>query len=124
MAARPTPIDEFPATLRRHAGLAIPRLVDPANFDPASLAPDERRLYQRGASLYAGYFTRAPRFDDTASRAACGLCPPPVDADWWDRLVSYAVSAGFVRPAGIQASRSLRNGIRSEGSTAVSAGSR
>ena len=119
VADRPTPVDAFPATLRRHAGLAVPRLVDPAAFDPAALAPEERRLYERGASLYAGYFTRAPRFDGTALRAVSGVRPPPVDMAWWDRLVSYAVTAGYVRPAAPQASRSRPNGIFSEGSTAV-----
>ena len=132
VADRPTPVEAFPRTLARHPGLAAPRFVDPVSFDPAVLTPSERRFYDRGASVYAGYFARDPRFDDTQARALSGLTPKPVDQDWWDRLVDYAIASGFVRASegavapglGAQASRSRPNGIASDGSTAVSDGSR
>lgn len=98
VAARPTPVEAFPETLARHPGLAVPRLVEPERFDLAALPPSERRFFERGASVYAGYFTRDPRFDDTQARALTGITPPPVDRDWWDRLVGYALAAGFIRP--------------------------
>ncbi|MBE7210103.1 MAG: SDR family oxidoreductase [Gluconacetobacter diazotrophicus] len=97
VADRPTPVSAFPQTFARHPGLHAPELRRPAEFDPATLSPVEQRLLHRGLGVYLGYFTRAPRFDAAEARAVLGYSAPPVDQAWWDRLVRYALSAGFIR---------------------------
>ena len=100
VSGAPTPVTAFPETLRRFPGLAYPALVDPAGFDPAALPASERRFFVRGAALYAGYFSRNPRFDDADFRALTGRACPPVGPAWWGRLVEHALRVGFIRLRG------------------------
>jgi len=140
ISGAPTPVEAFPATLARFAGLCVPAMVTPAAFDPATLPAAERRLFARVAAPYAPYFTRAPRFDDSAMRAVTGRAPPALGAAWWDRLIDYCLSAGFIRAGRAEtgrvngtgtpygdsdhASRSTPNGIASDRPGVSSAGSR
>lgn len=95
---QPTPLRAFPDTLLRFEGLASPEWVAPEAFDLAALRPSERRFFQRGAEVYARYFTRNPSFDDTAYRAFAGHGCPPCDEAWWERIVAYCIKDGFIRP--------------------------
>lgn len=92
-----TPLRAFPETLSKFDGLAVPEWVDPADFDMATLSPGERRFFQRGAEVYARYFTRHPVYDDSAYRAFAGKGCPPTDAAWWERIVAYCIEAGFIK---------------------------
>lgn len=95
---QPTPVDVFSRVLAGYPALACPRFVAPDRFDPACLSAVERRFHDRIATLYAGYFARAPRFSDRLFRAATGLVPPHVDEGWYRRLVDHCLAVGFVRP--------------------------
>ncbi|GGY57058.1 SDR family oxidoreductase [Parvularcula lutaonensis] len=97
VSGRPTPLRAFPETLLKFDGLSSPAWVDPESFDIGSLPPSERRFFQRGAEVYARYFTRNPQFDDRAYRAFAGEGCPPTNEEWWERIVSYAIAAGFIR---------------------------
>jgi len=92
-ASTPTPIPAIGTAMAR-AGLGTPQWVAPAQFDPALLPAGERRWHAAAATLYTAYLLRDPRFV-----ADCPLLPPcpPTDAAWMDRLIAFAVAAGFVR---------------------------
>ena len=92
-ARTPTPIPAIGTAMAR-AGLSTPEWVAPSNFDPAALPAGERRWHAAAATLYTAYLLRDPRFV-----ADCPLLPPcpPTDAAWMDRLIAFAVAAGFVR---------------------------
>ena len=119
VSGAPTPVTAFPMMLSRYPGLCAPELVPPDAF----AGPAESRLFTRLIAPYAPYFRRSPRFDDSGLRALTGRACPEIGPGWWARLIEFALRAGFLK-AGDQASRSRRNGMASEGSTAVSAGSR
>lgn len=140
VSGAPTPVEAFPGTLAHVAGLCVPAMVLPAAFDPASLPAAERRLFARVAAPYAPYFTRSPRFNDSAMRAVTGRQSPALGAEWWNRLTDYCVRTGFIRagrsvngrvngtgaPCGdaAHASRSPPNGIANDRPGVSSAGSR
>ena len=92
-ARTPTPIPAIGTAMAR-AGLGTPDFVAPAQFDPARLPAGERRWHAAAATLYTAYLLRDPRFV-----ADCPLLPPcpTTDAAWMDRLIVFAVGAGFVR---------------------------
>jgi nucleoside-diphosphate-sugar epimerase len=99
VSSSPTPLSAFPETLARFEGLSSPLFVHPSEFDPATLPPMQRRFFERGAAVYASYFTRSPLFDDTEWRSFSGTSCLPVGEGWWERLVQYALDARFIRPA-------------------------
>lgn len=92
-AATPTPVLAIGAAMAR-AGLGAPCFVPLERFDPAGLPATERRWHAAAAALYTAYLLRDPRFE-----AGCALLPvcPPTDAAWLDRLIGFAVEAGFVK---------------------------
>ena len=115
VSGAPTPISAFGETLSRFSGLAVPEFVVPRDK-----APGPVRGFERLIAPYAPYFLRDPRFDDRGFRALTGLVCPPVGAGWWERLVAFAIEAGFVR----QGFRGDLNGIVREAAMPSSAGSR
>lgn len=117
VSGAPTPVTAFPMMLSRYPGLCAPELVGLDAFTGQS------RLFARLIAPYAPYFRQNPRFDDAGLRALTGRACPELGPGWWGRLIEFALRSGFLR-VGDQASRSRRNGMASEGSTAVSAGSR
>ena len=116
VSGAPTPMLAFPRTLGKFAGLAVPEFVPPDRLAP------QGRPFTRLIAPYAPYFLRNPRFDDRAFRRLTGLSCPPVDSGWWERLVAFAIEAGFIGAA--QASRIGPNGMASDAPTPSSAGSR
>lgn len=116
VSGAPTPMQAFPDTLARFPGLAVPVFVRPDEMAP------QGRAFTRLIAPYAPYFLRNPRFDDREFRRLTGSSCPPTDAGWWERLVAFALEAGFIGAA--QASRTGRNGIASDAPTPSSAGSR
>ncbi|MEM1381170.1 MAG: SDR family oxidoreductase [Pseudomonadota bacterium] len=97
-ASEPTPMRAFPKTLSQFEGLSFPEWVAPETFTIEALRPSERRFFQRGAEVYARYFSRNPRFHDTGFRKFSGRHCPPTDEDWWARIVQYTLEAGFIKP--------------------------
>ena len=93
----PTPLQAFPDTLAQFEGLHCPTFVAPESFDLEALPASEKRFFARGAEVYAQYFTRDPRFDDTNFKTLSGLSSPITDHQWWEKLVGYAVQAGFIK---------------------------
>lgn len=116
VSGAPTPMHAFPDTLAKFAGLAVPEFVAPDQSEP------QGRAFTRLIAPYAPYFLRNPRFDDRAFRDLTSLSCPPVGSGWWERLVSFAMNAGFVGAA--QGSRIGPNGMASDAPTPSSAGSR
>ena len=105
VSAQPVPVTLFAAAIGAYPQFHAPTLVAPEDFDVATLAPLERRLYARVAGLYSSYFQRDPRFDDARFRALTGLACPPTGAAYLKRLIDYCIAVGFLS-AGAQASRS------------------
>ncbi len=98
----PVPVAEFAAAIGSFAHFSAPVLVDAAEFDPSTLPPIERRLYKRVAGLYAAYFQRDPRFDDTKLRELTGLVPPMMDQAMLLKLISYCIDVGFLSAPELQ----------------------
>ncbi len=90
------PVADFVRGIGAWPQFRAPELVDPDDFDPATLPPLERRLYKRVAAVYASYFQRSPRFDNSSLRALTGLDAPPADADYFRRQIAYCIDQGFL----------------------------
>lgn len=99
VSGQPVPVKIFAGAIGAYPQFSAPELVPPEDFDPASLPPIERRLYQRIAGLYASYFQRDPRFDDTQLRALTGLECPSSGAPYLARLIDHCIEAGFLPAA-------------------------
>ena len=97
VSGAPVPVGDWVAAIAAYPQFAAPTLIDPAAFDPAVLPPLERRLFTRVAGLYASYFQRDPRFDDTRFRAATGLACAPTDHAYLLRLIDFCIVSGFLR---------------------------
>ncbi len=93
---QPLPAAELAQGVARVAHFPDPRVVDPASFDAESLPPAERLLLKRMTASFGAYFTRDPRFDDSAFRAVTGLECPVTDSAWLDRLIAYGIAAGYL----------------------------
>lgn len=102
VAQEPLPASELAHAVARVEHLPDPKVVEPADFDFAALSPIEQRVAGRMLETFGSYFTRNPRFDDSKFRALTGLECGATDSVWLDRLVSYAMSTGYV-PAPVTA---------------------
>lgn len=96
VAGRTLPIERFIHTIGAYPQFHEPALVEPAQFDPASLPALERRLYKRVAGLYSAYFQRDPQFDDSAFRALTGTVCPPTGEPYIRRLIDHCIAVGFL----------------------------
>ena len=65
-------------------------------FDAHDLPPLERRLHRRVSALYASYFQRDPRFDDSRFRALTGIEAGPADQAYLSRLIAFCIAEGFL----------------------------
>ncbi len=99
VSGAPVSVQGFADAIGGYEQFSQPELVSPETFDPAGLPPLERRLYGRIAGLYASYFQRNPRFDDSEFRALTGLQSRPTDADYLRTLIDYCIGAGFLSGA-------------------------
>ncbi|RDC60483.1 L-aminoadipate-semialdehyde dehydrogenase [Alteripontixanthobacter maritimus] len=91
------PVETFAAAIGSFPAFDAPMLVEADGFDPDSLPPLERRLFKRVAGLYAAYFQRDPRFDDSRFSAVTGMAGPPVDPALLQRLILYCIDIGFLK---------------------------
>lgn len=96
VSGQPLPVARFAAAIGAFPHFHEPALVPPERFDPAALAPLERRLFRRIAGLYASYFQRDPRFDDTALRTLTGRACPPTGEAYIRRLIEHCIAVGFL----------------------------
>ncbi|MBU0669275.1 MAG: SDR family oxidoreductase, partial [Alphaproteobacteria bacterium] len=96
VSGQPLPVERFAEAIGSYAHFHQPALVPPEQFDPAALAPLERRLFRRIAGLYASYFQRDPRFDDAALRALTGRACPPTGEAYIRRLIDHCIEVGFL----------------------------
>ncbi|MBB3033590.1 SDR family oxidoreductase [Alteriqipengyuania lutimaris] len=103
VASEPLPMADFAAGIGGVEGLHAPTLVDPTEFDPATLPPLERRLNSRVSALYASYFQRDPRFDDRNFRALTGMASRPADRAYLNRLIDFCIAEGFLPAAPVLA---------------------
>lgn len=93
VGAAPTPVPAIGAAMAR-AGLGTPAFVAPECFDAGALSAREARWHAAAAALYTAYLLRSPAF--VAGHPLLPACPP-TDGAWMDRLISFAVQAGFVK---------------------------
>lgn len=91
------PLRAFQDILPKFEGLHCPSFIAPEDFDLESLPPTERRFFMRGAEVYAQYFTRNPYFNNDDFQAFSGFSGPVIDYQWWEKLVDYAIKAGFIK---------------------------
>ena len=96
VSGQPLSVERFAAAIAAYPQFRAPELVAPEAFDPAALPALERRLFRRVAGLYASYFQRNPRFDDSAFRALTGLRCPPTGEPYIRRLIDFCIAAGFL----------------------------
>ena len=96
VSGQPLPVRAFTGAIGAYPQFTEPELVPPERFDPAQLGPLERRLYARIAGLYASYFQRNPRFDDSTFRALCGFGCPETGEAFIRRLIDYCIASGFL----------------------------
>ena len=99
VASEPLAMRDFASGIGSVDGLCGPTLVDPESFDPAELPPLQRRLHGRVSALYASYFQRDPRFDDTRFRDITGIASPAADAHYLRRLIDFCIAEGFLPTA-------------------------
>lgn len=97
VSGQPLAVERFAAAIGSYPHFHQPALVSPASFDPAALAPLERRLFRRIAGLYASYFQRDPRFDDAAFRALTGHACPSLGEAYIRRLIDHCIAVGFLQ---------------------------
>ncbi|ABC62164.1 SDR family oxidoreductase [Erythrobacter litoralis] len=98
----PVSVGDFASAIGSFPHFDAPILVDAERFDPAILPPMERRLFRRVAALYAAYFQRNPRFDDSNLRALTGLEPPSMDQEMLRKLIQYCIDVGFLKTPELQ----------------------
>lgn len=103
VSGRPIPVQIFADGIAAFPQFHSPTLVDPDDFDPATLPALERRLYKRVAGLYSSYFQRNPQFDDRAAQEMTGMICPPTGADYLHRLISFCIEVGFLKRAEVAA---------------------
>jgi nucleoside-diphosphate-sugar epimerase len=96
VSAQPLPVERFASAIGAYPQFRAPALVPPEQFDPATLTATERRLFRRIAGLYASYFQRDPRFDDTRFRGLTGLACPQTGEAYVRRLIDFCVASGFL----------------------------
>ena len=96
ISAQPLPVGDFAGAIGAYPHFHEPDLVPPDRFDPAALAPLERRLYTRIAGLYASYFARNPQFGDGNAQTLLGLQCPPTGPAYIGRLIDYCIETGFL----------------------------
>jgi nucleoside-diphosphate-sugar epimerase len=103
VSGAPVPVAAFTGAIGAVPGCSAARLVPPEAFRAERLPRSEQRWHNSVTSLYAHYLQRAPRFRDDNLRALAGFGCPPVDADYFERLLSFAIRSGFVRPTRLAA---------------------
>jgi len=103
VAAEPLPVHAMREAMCEREGLACPEFIPPDSWRPERLPPRARRAFEAVASVYAGYLSRDPRFDDRQFRALTGLQAPPADLPYIRRMIDRALAVGYLRP-----SRALR----------------
>ena len=105
VSGSPIPIRLLGKVAAHFPALTPPRFVSATGFDPALLAPLERRFNLSITDLFVSYLKRDPRFTDANLRAFTGRVCPPTDEPFLHRLVDYALRAGFIVPPGTGAQR-------------------
>ena len=99
VSRQPLAVERFTGAIGAYQQFNEPELVDPDSFDPASLPALERRLYRRVAGLYAAYFQRDPRFDDSAFRDLTGFGCPETGEAYIRRLIDHCIEVEFLPSA-------------------------
>lgn len=99
VSGAPVPVSALTETIGAFDGLHRARLIAPDVFPLNRLTRSEQRLHLSVTALYQAYLKRSPRFRDDNLRALTGLSCPPVDGDYFQRLIRFALRQGLIRPA-------------------------
>jgi 2-alkyl-3-oxoalkanoate reductase len=96
---QPMSVEDFVNAIGSYPGFHSPRLVDPSAFDPTQLRRGERMLFDRVLKHYLPYFQRSPCFQTDAITRLTGMQSPLFDRPMLQRLIDFALAAGFLRPS-------------------------
>lgn len=96
-SGHPVPVAALRPLAQAFPHLDAPSFVDPGTFDPASLAPRERRMNAQVTERYACYLRRDPRFVTANLQALTGRVCPATDGAFLRRMIGYGIAAGFLR---------------------------
>ena len=99
VSGAPISLDVAVRSVADFSNLHAPQLIDPVDYDPASLSARERWIFDNAFSHYSSYVIRNPQFDDLRFRTFSDKRWPPVDIDYLRKLIRYAIDAGFVKAA-------------------------
>jgi len=94
----PFPIPLLASIIGEIPGFHQPRIVRPEELRIDRLSRAEQRMHLRATELYASYMQRNPRFRDDNLRALWGRSCPPTDADYFRRLLAFAIEKRFLKP--------------------------
>lgn len=95
----PFPIPLLASIIGEIPGFHEPRIVAPEELQVDRLPRAEQRMHLLATQSYASYMQRNPRFLDDNLRELTGLQCPPTDADYFRRLLAFAIGQGFFKPA-------------------------
>ncbi len=98
-SGNPLALESFAQAISAYPQFSTPNLVSAASFDTASLSSSQRRVWHKVASAYASYFQRNPRFVNANLRTLTGLETPETGAQWFHRLIEFAIDGGLLAGA-------------------------
>lgn len=96
VSAEPLPVQDFAGAIGLYSQFQRPKLTKQEHFDASELPPLERRLHNRVSGLYASYFQRDPRFDDSRFRELTGIVSGPADLAYMQRQIDFCIADGFL----------------------------
>jgi thioester reductase-like protein len=82
--------------LAEYPSFEVATYVPPAGFDAGALPAAERAYYDRVGRLYADYFERRPRFNDSATRRLLGGRTVRTGPAYLRKVLDYALRKGFL----------------------------
>lgn len=96
-SGRPVPVTALLGLSAAFPQLQSPRLVPLEAFEPAALGPRERWLHDQLSAMFSAYLRPSPHFAVANLPALSHRQCPPMDDAFLHRMISFAVSAGFLR---------------------------
>ncbi|MFI1304113.1 SDR family oxidoreductase [Streptomyces sioyaensis] len=131
----PLTLRDFSDVMAEYPPFQVPRFVPPTSFDAQRLSRRERLYYERVVTLYASYFRRRMRFDDSHTARLTTRGAPERGQDFLRRIFDHCLESGYLglppaddtevgaRPDGTGAqATAVANGTGPAGSDAIGAG--
>lgn len=94
--ASPFAMAEMLRIVADYPGTVPARMIDPADYDPASIDRRTAMVHRRIRPQFFDYFLRSPRFESTALPSISAIKPPVVDEPAFRRMIDHCINAGFL----------------------------